>query len=142
MVQVATVQATTTVSGAIEAPGPAIEALRGLPRRGAILLVEDHDDMRIGLAQLLELNGFVVRTAVSGEQALRFLAAEADALALILLDLVLAGSVSGRDVRAWQLADPETATVPTVVVSACEPEALAQAQLRPAAWLEKPFRLE
>jgi len=31
-----------------------------LPRRGAILVVEDRDDVRQGLAQLLELHGFVV----------------------------------------------------------------------------------
>jgi hypothetical protein len=33
------------------------------PRRGAILLVEDRDDVRQGLAQLLELQGFLVADA-------------------------------------------------------------------------------
>ena len=55
---------------------------------------------------------------------------------------MLPGRLSGRDLRARQLADPQTALVPTVVVSACEPEPQAQAQLRPAAWLEKPFRFD
>ena len=45
-------------------------------------------------------------------------------------------------VLAWQLAHAEAALVPTVVVSACEPDELSRAQLRPAAWLEKPFRID
>jgi CheY-like chemotaxis protein len=61
---------------------------------------------------------------------------------LILLDLLLPGAISGNDVRARQLADPDLADVPTVVVSACEPRAETQAALKPDVWLEKPFRGE
>jgi len=112
------------------------------PRSGAILLVEDCYDIRIGLAQLLTLNGYRVTDTADGEHAIDELNANPHGFALILLDLLLPGSLSGNDVRARQLADPQLATVPTVVVTACEPEAGAQARLKPEVWLEKPFRGE
>lgn len=112
------------------------------PRRGAILVVEDRDDVRLGLAQLLELHGFLVRDAAGGEQALEQLASAPGAFALILLDLVLPGRMDGTELRARQLADADASMVPAVVVSACEPEERLRAQLRPAAWLEKPFRID
>jgi DNA-binding response OmpR family regulator len=112
------------------------------PRPGAILLVEDCYDVRIGLAQLLTLNGYRVTDTADGEHAIDELNANPEGFALILLDLLLPGSISGNDVRARQLADPQLATVPTVVVTAFEPEAEAQAVLKPEVWLEKPFRGE
>ena len=113
-----------------------------LPRSGAILLIEDCEDMRVGVAQLLELNGFHVSDTGDGEQAIDRLTANPGNFALVLLDLVLPGRISGGDVRARQLADPKLAAVPTVVVTACEPHEEAQAALKPEVWLEKPFRGE
>ncbi len=112
------------------------------PRRGAILVVEDRDDLRLGMAQLLELHGFVVRDAADGERALEELLRAPAGFALILLDLLLPGRMSGRDLRERQLSDADASLVPTVVVSSCEPDDVIQAQLRPAAWLEKPFRVD
>lgn len=112
------------------------------PRTGAILLVEDCYDVRIGLAQLLAMNGYRVTDAADGKCAIDELSANPHGFALILLDLLLPGAISGNDVRARQLADPELADVPTVVVSACEPQAETQAVLKPDVWLEKPFRGE
>lgn len=111
-------------------------------RRGAILVIEDRDDVRQGLAQLLELHGFLVFDASDGEQALTHLKTDPETIALVLLDLILPGPLSGRDLRAQQLADPRLAQVPTVVVSACEPDLRGRAQLQPEAWLEKPFRFD
>jgi len=133
------VQVTSALNSSSPSPIPAPSIT---PKRGAILVVEDRDDVRQGLAQLLELNGFVVVDAADGEQALMYLNGGAAPIALVLLDLMLDGALSGRDVRAQQLADARLATVPTVVVSACEPDLRARAQLQPDAWLEKPFRFD
>jgi DNA-binding response OmpR family regulator len=113
-----------------------------MPRRGAILLVEDRDDVRQGLAQLLELHGFLVFDAADGEHGLAHLRADPDTFALVLLDLMLPGTIGGHGMRALQLADSRLATIPTIVVSACEPDSCGRAQLRPAGWLEKPFRFD
>jgi len=112
------------------------------PRRGAILVVEDRDDVRQGLAQLLELHGYLVADACSGEEGKRQLVTDPDAFALILLDLMLPGNMSGRDLRAQQLADPVLASIPTIVVTASELDARDRAGLRPNALLEKPFRFD
>ena len=127
------------VSGTLDAPED--EEGPHPPRRGAILVVEDHTEVRLGLAQLLELNGFRVTDAADAEHALRHLDAHPAGFALMLLDLLLPGH-SGKDLREWQLADPRLAAIPAVVVTACEPEADAQARLRASAWLEKPFRCD
>lgn len=114
----------------------------GAPRRGAILVVEDRDDVRQGIAQLLELHGFLVFDAADGSHAMQYLRSEPGSIALILLDLLLPEPMSGRDLRGHQLGDPRIADIPTVIISACEPDLRGRAQLRPEAWLEKPFRFE
>ena len=123
-------------------PAPRNDATAQLPRRGAILVVEDRDDVRQGMAQLLELHGFLVVDAAAGEQALEHLRTDPDGFALMLLDLVMPGSMTGCDVRQHQLTTPELAGIPTVVVSAVEPDGPVKAQLRPDGWIEKPFRFD
>jgi DNA-binding response OmpR family regulator len=111
-------------------------------RRGSILLVEDRDDVRQGLAQLLEFNGFLVEEARDGRAALAHLAREDSGIALLVLDLMLPGEVSGRDIRGRMLADPARADIPAIVVTASEIDAPGRAGLCPSAWLEKPFRFD
>lgn len=96
--------------------------------------------MRHGMAQLLELHGFLVADARDAGEALRQLQAEPDGFALILLDLLLPGGPSGRDFRMQQLADPVLAGIPTVVVTVEDVDQQARAALRTDGWLEKPFQ--
>jgi CheY-like chemotaxis protein len=111
-------------------------------KRGAILVVEDRDDVRQGLAQLLELHGFLVADARNGEEALEQLTSDPQAYALILLDLMLPGAVSGRDVRLRQMQDPALAALPTIVVSASDMDHRERVGLNPDAWLDKPYRFD
>ena len=112
------------------------------PRRGNILVVEDRDDVREGITQLLELYGYRVIDAATGEQALAYLSADPGGVALVLLDLLLPGTLSGRQFRAHQLDNLQLASIPTIVVTSCEPDAPGCAELRATAWLEKPFHFE
>jgi two-component system cell cycle sensor histidine kinase/response regulator CckA len=111
-------------------------------RRGAILVIEDRDDVRQGLGQLLELHGFLVADACNGEEALQALTSDPEGFALILLDLMLPGAISGRDVRLRQMADPLLSTIPTIVVSAADLEHRERLGLQPDAWLDKPYRFD
>lgn len=113
-----------------------------IAKRGAILVVEDRDDVRQGLAQLLELHGFLVSDARDGEDALQQLTSNPEGFALVLLDLMLPGAISGSDIRARQLADPVLATLPTIVVTASDLDQRERLGLRPDAWLDKPFRFD
>ena len=111
-------------------------------RRGCILLVEDRDDVRQGLAQLLEFSGFLVEEASNGDVALAHLESDGPDIALVVLDLTLPGTISGRDIRARMLADPICAEIPTIIVTASDIDAPGRAGLCPSAWLEKPFRFD
>ena len=111
-------------------------------RRGAILVVEDRDDVRQGLSQLLELHGFLVADASNGEEAMQQLTSDPEGFALILLDLMLPGTLSGGDVRRRQLADPSLFTIPTIVVSAAEMDQDERLRLQPDGWLDKPYRFD
>src|SRR5205814_3803101 len=57
------------------------------PRRPRVLVVEDHDDMRELLTQVLELSGYEVGEASSADAALRLAAQWAFDLALIDIGL-------------------------------------------------------
>jgi len=111
-------------------------------RRGEILLIEDREDVREGLAQLLELHGFMVIEAADGDRGIRELTAQPQAFALVLLDLLLGDSMGGVDFRLRQLGDPQLADVPTIVITATELAADDRAPLHPEGWLEKPFRFD
>jgi CheY-like chemotaxis protein len=111
-------------------------------RRGEILLIEDRDDVREGLAQLLELHGFMVTEAADGDRGIRELTAQPQAFALVLLDLLLGDSMGGVDFRLRQLGNPQLADVPTIVITASEVAADDRTPLHPAGWLEKPFRFD
>jgi CheY-like chemotaxis protein len=111
-------------------------------RRGEILLIEDRDDVREGLAQLLELHGFMVTEAADGDRGIRELTAQPQAFALVLLDLLLGDSMGGVDFRLRQLGNPQLADVPTIVITATEVAADDRTPLHPEGWLEKPFRFD
>jgi DNA-binding response OmpR family regulator len=111
-------------------------------RRGEILLIEDRREVRTGIAQLLELHGFMVTEAADADRGMRELAEKPNAIALVVLDLLLGESMSGIDFRHRQLIDPRLAAVPTVVITATDVAAADRALLHTEGWLEKPFRFE
>lgn len=111
-------------------------------RRGEILLIEDRNEVREGLAQLLELHGYMVTEVADADHAMRELASQPHAFALVLLDLLLGDSMAGVDFRVRQLLEPHLAAVPTIVITATDMADDARVPLRPDGWLEKPFRFD
>src|SRR6266508_2963979 len=89
-------------------------------RRGEILLIEDCDEVREGLAQLLELHGYMVTEFGDAERGMRELATQPQAFALVILDLLLGESMAGTDFRSRQLLDEQLASVPTIVITASD----------------------
>lgn len=80
-------------------------------------MVDDDDDIRDSVADLLRLEGFAVATAVDGADALGYLRAASAPVALVLLDLMMP-NVDGWGFRRAQLADAALAAIPVVVMSA------------------------
>jgi DNA-binding response OmpR family regulator len=124
-----------------QASSPAVTPAASI-RRGEILLVEDRDEVRQGLAQLLEMHGFLVIEAADADHAMREMVAQPDGFALVVLDLLLNGAMTGMDFRKRQLAHPQLAVVPTIVITASEIPPNDRARLRADGWLEKPFRFD
>jgi len=111
-------------------------------RRGEILLIEDCTEVREGLAQLLELHGYMVTEFADGERGMRELTTQPQAFALVILDLMLGESMAGMEFRLQQLLDSQLASVPTIVITASDVSAPDRLPLHPEGWLEKPFRFD
>ncbi len=84
-------------------------------RRGAILVVEDEEDIRRLLAINLRREGFEVIAVERGQQALD--AAERAVPALVILDLMLP-DLSGKEVCKRLRAAPATRDVPVLMLTA------------------------
>lgn len=80
-----------------------------------ILIVEDHPTMREAMRLVLEGEGFTIDEAADGDRALELV--RADPPDLVFLDMNIPGP-SGADVLAELRADPATAGVRVIVVTA------------------------
>src|SRR5262249_50000069 len=108
-------------------------------RRPLVLVIEDDEDVRAGMAAVLEAGGYESVTVESANRALPFLRQATVKPSVILLDLVMPG-MSGGQFRAEQMHDPALATIPVIFVSGCRHTLhdLQRGALRAAAMLEKP----
>jgi CheY-like chemotaxis protein len=107
---------------------------------GYILIVEDDDDIREALTQILELEGYVVREATNGREALD-ICAKQPTPNLILLDLMMP-VMDGWQFRSEQMKDPVLAKVPVVVISADASVHEKVASFGAATVLPKPISLD
>jgi PAS domain S-box-containing protein len=82
----------TAGAGGLSSPDDA-QATDGKPR---VLVVEDHDDVRELAEQVLEMEGYAVQSAASGEQALTLLRQGAR-VDLLFTDVIMPGGMSGLD---------------------------------------------
>jgi two-component system, chemotaxis family, chemotaxis protein CheY len=83
-----------------------------------VLIVEDDEDLREMMAQILALEGFETATATNGREALEYLKRD-DAPQLILLDLMMP-VMDGWEFQRERSRDPVLAGVPVVVLSALD----------------------
>ncbi len=105
-----------------------------------ILLVEDDAAIGQALREALASEGYTVRFAADGEQALAQLRNGLDP-DLIVLDLMLP-NMSGQQFRVRQVVDPMLRDIPVIVLSAVPlVDDIAKA-LQAHASLSKPVRLE
>lgn len=110
-----------------------------MAKTDAVLVVEDDDDIRDSIVELLALRGFDAVAATNGREALDQLAAGL-LPCLIILDLMLP-VVSGWEFRAQQLADPRFSQIPILILSGAENLAAESRQLQAVAFESKPVQV-
>lgn len=86
-------------------------------QRPAILVVDDDDDIREALAELLEDRGYAVTTAVDGEHALRLLRGGGVLPSLVLLDLMMP-VLDGYGFLDEQRKDERLRELPVAIITA------------------------
>lgn len=107
---------------------------------GAVFVVEDDEQIAAMLADILEEEGYRVRTGVNGGALRQALAQPPD---LILLDVMMPG-MDGIEFCRLLRANPGTADVPVIFITAAPTELLA-ARLRTIAYnglIRKPFTID
>ncbi|WP_448191416.1 response regulator transcription factor [Azospirillum sp. sgz301742] len=103
-----------------------------------LLIVEDDDLMRQGIAMLLEASGFETRQAADGVEALALLSDREWRADLILLDLMMPG-MNGWQFRVAQRGNSRIADIPVLVLSGSPDLAKQVEGLEPHGFLVKPF---
>ena len=111
----------------------------GMAERRRALVVEDDPIVRGTVVAALEMDGWEVRTAADGAEALAVL--QRWVPSVITLDLMMPG-MDGRAFRVEQRRRPGVAGVPVVLLSASRALAQATQELAPAAALAKPYDLD
>ncbi|MEA2700114.1 MAG: hypothetical protein QOI66_4385 [Myxococcales bacterium] len=111
------------------------------PGSATLLVVEDDEDSRCAIVDLLEETGYTVIAAVNGREALRVLR-EGLLPRGIVLDLMMP-IMDGWDFRADQLRDPRLSKIPVVLMTAAgfSPETI-ETQLHGVELVRKPLSAE
>lgn len=104
-----------------------------------VLLIDDDQDIRETIQQILEDEGYSIATAVDGEDALQWLQT-APLPRLVLLDLVMP-VMDGRQFLLWFAQQPRLAQVPVVIISSGRDARQEAAALGTAGYLSKPIEL-
>jgi CheY-like chemotaxis protein len=108
------------------------------PARCLILVVDDHYEIRVALAELLEDEGYQVITAAHGQEALALLRRGTVRPNLIVLDLMMP-IMDGWTFREIQASDPALQAIPVVVISAISNVQQQRHPVPAAAYLPKPL---
>jgi CheY-like chemotaxis protein len=105
-----------------------------------LLVVDDDPGIRESLADLLHDEGYVVMTAVNGQDALVRLRASDNLPCVILLDLMMP-VMSGTEFYDEMRNDPALADIPVVIISA-DGNARRKVQAMGGEFIPKPVRIE
>jgi CheY-like chemotaxis protein len=109
--------------------------------RPTVLVIDDDEDIRTTLQEVLRDQGFTVACAANGREALDMLLRDELNPALILLDLAMP-EMDGYEFRQEQQKVPRLAQIPVVLFSGQADAAQAAKSLNAAALMPKPLRLE
>jgi len=104
-----------------------------------VLIVDDDNDIREAISQILEYEGYEVTTAANGQEGLDCIKSKRPSL--ILLDLMMP-VMNGWQFKSELDSDPGLSEIPVVVLSADGSVQQRQNELGRAGYLKKPIQLE
>jgi PAS domain S-box-containing protein len=105
-----------------------------------ILVVDDEQDVRTYLAELLAAQGYQVATAADGSEALAYLRKAAERPFLILLDLEMP-VLDGWQFLTLRCEDPALAEIPVVLISGQSAAPATAALLGLSGYIQKPLAI-
>lgn len=105
-----------------------------------ILVVDDEETLCEGLRTYLELNGYLVDTALSAEQAMSY---DLSKYSLVLLDVMM-GGMSGMDMASVMKKNLSTALIPIIFLTAkdSDDDMVAGLTLGADDYIVKPYSLK
>jgi CheY-like chemotaxis protein len=107
-------------------------------RTVSVLVIDDDDDIRDTLSEVLEEIGYSVATAGQGIEALALLREVRPRVILLDLNMPVMG---GAEFRRAQRRDPELCAIPTIIMTAIDRMPDRTSELGAEEVLAKPFRL-
>ncbi len=119
-----------------------LDIIRGVQRSMAgvcsktVMVVDDDDQIREVMRQILDHEGYKVASAGNGSEAMAYLRSSGEPC-LILLDLMMP-VMDGWEFRSRQRKDPQLAEIPVVVVSALANVGERAESLEADGYLRKP----
>lgn len=118
-------------------PAPTVDAAR------TVLLVEDDEDVRDIIAEILTNQGFTVTTADDGQEALDLLRRGGRLPDVLLVDLMMPVLDGPALIEAAMTSVPDFASVPIIVITAAGNRARERVPMEVVrALLHKPFELD
>lgn len=106
-----------------------------------VMVIEDDQDIRESLLEVLEQNEYSPIGVSNGREAIDVLRAVPDKPCVILLDLMMP-VMDGREFRELQLKDQALGAIPIVVLSAHADLKKATEGMHPAEALKKPVAVD
>jgi CheY-like chemotaxis protein len=107
----------------------------------AVLVVEDDEEIREALKEILSSEGYRVHTATNGQEGLDHLRSNSAKPGIIILDLMMP-IMDGWHFRNHQLQDPDFAKIPVIVITADGNASQKAKAMNATAGLKKPLNLE
>ena len=105
-------------------------------RQETILVVEDTDDVRKMICQILQQQGYRVLEAADGMQALELCSSCKDQIHLLLTDVLMPRMNGGELAEHMRRLNPR---LPMIFMSGYADDAMVRRMARLAAFLAKPF---
>lgn len=105
-----------------------------------VLVVDDDDELREGLAEIFQDEGLGVAMAANGAEALTYLRSH-DPPQVILLDLMMP-EMNGAEFRAEQLGDANLSEIPVILLTAAHDGRKQAAALGAVGHFSKPVKLD